>query len=148
MKTVKDFLAEANYSSMQQAPKRTPDEEREIAFNKSALFFAFKFQGWLFKSSIHAASQAYDRRPDMSEKDWKDMHKNVSDALLKMDKVDSAYMFFSKKYDQGYIAAVDFTKKRATVITMLPKGRSFAKPGTISMMVEGIDYPVEIITVE
>lgn len=136
-KSFKSFFAE---SSQQGFPKsiRSKSEEMEIA-KLSPLFVKFNYQGWTFEPTIHAAAQSYDRRPDLEVNDWKKMHRNVLFGLKSSGgaKVaDGEYLFFSKSADQAYVAAVNSRQKQIRIVTVLPKGRSFPKPGTDKMIVE------------
>lgn len=151
MKTIKDILIESSqmdrFARARNATKRSKGEEKQVA-NSSAIFFHYNFKEWKFKATIHAAAQEFDRRPDMTESDWKDFHRRVYDKLEKMKPIDGEFIFFSKKYQQAYVAAVDFESKSVRVITVLPKGRSNPKPGTVRMIIEGVERTLEYIECE
>jgi hypothetical protein len=151
MKSVKNILIESSQMdrfARARKPKRSKEEEKRVALSDSEIYFRHKINGWLFKATIHAAAQEYDRRPDMLEADWKDFHKRVYDKIEKMKPIDGEFIFFSKKWQQAYVASVDFSKKIVRVITVLPKGRSNPKPGTIRMIIEGTEYDLSIIECE
>ncbi|MDX1532665.1 MAG: hypothetical protein R3230_00505 [Nitrosopumilaceae archaeon] len=150
MKTIKDILIEsAQMDRFRRArkQKRSKEEEKRVALSDSEIYFRYKVNGWLFKATIHAAAQEYDRRPDMLQKDWKDFHNKVYDKVVKMKPIDGEFIFFSKSWNQAYVATVDFTKMIVKVITVLPKGRSNPKPGTVRMIIEGVEY-TDLQTVE
>lgn len=118
------------------------DDEKANAKN-AAINFVFKVNGWEFSPSIHAASQQYIRRPDMSQDDWKRMHRNVIHGAPKGMK-NGEYLFFSKSFDQGYV--VVYNNRKVRIVTVLPKSKGHAKDGTTKVIVESIG--LEIIEVE
>jgi hypothetical protein len=151
MKNIKSILIESQqmdrFANARGKGGRSKSEEKSIA-GDSNLFFKFIYKEWSFQATIHAAAQEYDRRPDMLEADWKDFHKRVYDKLVKMKPINGEFIFFSKKFQQAYVAAVDFQTNSVRIITVLPKGRSNPKPGTIRMIIEGKQYDLEVIECE
>jgi len=157
MKTIKSILIESRqmgrFASAKEKGKRSKPEEQKVA-PYSNIFFKYPFKGWKFEATIHAAAQEYDRRPDMLEDDWKDFHSRVFDKLEKMKPINGVFVFFSKKYQQSYIAAVNFETKTVKIITVLPKGKSDprqsgpSKAPTIRMIIEGQQYDLEMIECE
>lgn len=145
MKTLFAFLNESfqmdRSAAVRNTGKRTKDDEKSNA--EASKFKYFKNRGWEIDPSIHAASQAKDRRPEMSEDDWKKLHRSVIAAIPK--KANGDYLFYSKSQQQGYVASVSAKKKRIRIITVLPKKRSNAKPGTNRLVVESEDYGYEEI---
>lgn len=136
-----DFLSE----SMQQSAKRSKEDEVSIA-KQSPIFQKTSYQGWSFDVSVHAAAQAYDRRPDLEFDDWKKLHRNAVTGLMKDKSAKTGdYIFFSKSLDQGYVAHVDVKRKAFKIITVLPKGRKNPMPGTSVLMVEGVE--IQIISI-
>jgi len=154
MKSIKTILIESQqmdrFSSARNSGKRTKGEEQQVAKN-SNIFFRFPYKDWKFESTIHAAAQEFDRRPDMLEADWKIFHTRVHTKIVTMKPISGEFIFYSSKYQQGYVAAVDFNTKNVRVITVLPKGKSKPKPGTVRFFVEGIQYDIsdlELIRIE
>lgn len=59
------------------------------------------------------------------------------------------YMFFSKGLNRGAIFNVDLQKPQLRVVTILPPGKNWARPGTRSVFVEGAHRAVlDIIEIE
>lgn len=114
--------------------KRTKDEEMAVAV-QSAIYKKTQYQGYDIVPSVHAAAQAFDRRPDFTFDDWKKIHRSAIDVFNK-NKVDGDYIFFSKSLDQGYVANMSGRSKTMRIITVLPKGRKNPMPGTKQVMVE------------
>lgn len=142
-----DFLAESFQQGGPKAP-RSKEEELEVA-KQSPIFRKTQFQGWSFDVTIHAAAQAYDRRPEFEFDDWKKLHRNALMGLMKgKDAKSGDYIFHSKSLDQAYVAAVDVRRKTFKIVTVLPKGRSNPKPGTERMMVEGVEIEAVFIEVD
>lgn len=153
MRTIKSILTESNqmdrFSGAKSKGKRSKAEEKKIATSDSNIFFKFSYKDWEFEATVHAAAQEFDRRPDMKESDWKDFHKKVYDKLETMQKKNGEFIFFSKKYQQAYVAAVNFNNNSVRVITILPKGRSNPKPGTVRFIIEGKVYTdLEVVECE
>lgn len=147
MKSFSNFLLESQQWGSGKAV-RSKEEEMEVA-KMSPIFKKFALQGWTFEATIHAAAQAYDRRPGFEVDDWKKMHRSVLEAIKKNKSGDGEYLFFSKSADQAYIAAVKAKQKMVRIITVLPKGKSFPLPGTEKLIVEGIAVEIkEIIEVD
>lgn len=145
MLSFKQFVDESQQWGSDRA-KRSKEEEMQVA-KMSPIFNVFSYQGWKFQSSVHAAAQAYDRRPDFELDDWKRMHRNVMHGLKSVKALDGEYLFFSKSADQAYIAAVNAKQKLIKIVTVLPKGKSFPKPGTDKLIVEGVEYFYEELVV-
>lgn len=110
--------------------KRTRTEEIEWG-KDSAFNFKFVHQGVAFVPSIHSASQAKDRRPDLSESDWKKLHRKAYWYIHDNNVKHGVFLFYSKELQQGYIAQVRPSRgtdgvsasKVVAVITVLPKGK-------------------------
>lgn len=144
MKTLSQFMKESfqqdRSAGMRNVDgKRSKDDEKENA-NKSK-FKLYKDRGWTFDPSIHASSQAQDRHPNTSYDDWKKVHRNVVDGIKKLKGAKNGdYLFFSKSADVGYVASVNFSRKVVRIVTVLPKSRGNAKPGTEKIMVESCEF--------
>ena len=50
------------------------------------------------------------------------------------------YLFFSKGLNRGAVCNVDTAAKQLRIITVLPVGKDFAKPGTKQVIIEGVSY--------
>lgn len=151
--TFKDFLEHCNTQEQDESFQRdrfvgrkqqdyNKDDERQNARN-SSINFVFKVQGWEIQPTIHAASQQSIRRPDLDQEDWKRLHRNVIHGAPKNIKT-GEYLFFSRSFDQGYVAA--YNRKRLRIVTVLPKGRGNPKDGTTKILVEALE--LEMIEVE
>lgn len=142
-----EFIAESFQQGSPKAP-RSKEEEMEVA-KQSPIFQKTQYQGWSFDVSVHAAAQAYDRRPEFEFDDWKKLHRNALMGLMKTSGAKSGdYIFHSKSLDQAYVAAVDTRRKTFRIITVLPKGRSNPKPGTERLMVEGVEIDAVFVEVD
>ncbi len=58
------------------------------------------------------------------------------------------FLFFSKRMKQGLIAAWDSVKKKLKLITFLPRGKDFAKPGTEKVVIESKYKEYQIIFID
>jgi hypothetical protein len=78
----------------------------------------------------------------------KKLFRTALEHFMKMQaEVGETMLFFSKSLNQGFIAAVG-PKKNLQLVTFLPPGKSFPKPGTEKIVVESeeiqIDHYVEM----
>ena len=151
MKPFKEFVIESfqqQRSASIAKGIRSKEDEIKIAQHEQPFYFQYKYQGWQFIPTVHQAAQAFDRCPKMDEDKWKDFHQKVFDKLKTLKPIDGEFIFFSKKYQQAYVAAVDFQKKTVRIITVLPPGRSNPKPGTVRMIIEGQIVELERIIID
>jgi hypothetical protein len=139
MKHFKQYIEES-FQSGRPKNTRSKSEEMEIA-KQSPIYKKATYNGWKIDVSVHAAAQAFDRRPDFEYDDWMKLHQRAIDSFSK-NKVDGEYIYFSKSLDQGYVVAMSGRAKSMRIITVLPKGRSNPKPGTKQMMVEGVEIEI------
>ena len=58
------------------------------------------------------------------------------------------YMYHSAKHNQAAVLNVDHEKKQLRVITVLPKGKTFPKPGTKKIMVESLGKEYDVIILD
>lgn len=117
--------------------KRTGEEERAVAGNSSIFKSWTSPEGWKIVSSVHAAAQAFDRRPEFKFDDWKKLHGRVAKKLESFTRwTGNEFVFFSRSLDQGYVAAVDKDSKSVKIITVLPKGKNQPKAGTAKILLE------------
>lgn len=115
----------------------------------------YKKEGWEFIAlGNHAKARAFQRRPDMTDKDWKSLHSKVF-WKIRDDKLKSGvYLFYSKSMEQGYVCRVLKDKKQVKIITVLPKGAKNPSLGSDTQektklaMMEGFEYSTEIILLE
>lgn len=134
------YLQESSQFGEPKAP-RSKAEEFEIA-KASPIYQTnrMNIHGWVIMISIHAAAQAYDRRPGFELDDWKKLHTNIVNKIQKFPSFKPGeYIFFSNSLQQAYVCKVDSDRKTITIITVLPRGRSNPKPGTQKMLVEGVE---------
>jgi hypothetical protein len=123
---------------------RTKEEEMQIA-KQSPIFVKLQYKGWVIDPTIHAAAQAYDRRPDFELDDWKKLHRRSVEHIMSQDlKKSGEYLFYSKSLDQAYVTAIDTARKTVRIITVLPKGKNRPNgPTTTQVIVE--NKTIEII---
>lgn len=140
-------VAESRQMGGSRGRKRSKEEEMEIA-NQSPIYRDTKYEGWKIKSTIHAAAQAYDRRPGFEFDDWKKLHRKAIQAMKKANKMDGDFIVFSKSMEQGYVFSANSKRKSMRIITVLPKGRRNPKPGTDLLMVESRCRNAEYLEVE
>lgn len=128
--------------------KLTKEEEREYA-KKSNLQTRLKIGNWFVKPTIHAAAQSYIRVPEITSQQWVDMHKRMVNTIGKVTDIPNDYeteiIFYSKSLNQAYVVAHDPEKSELRIMTVLPRGKQFAKPGTKKIMMES---PIEVFYLE
>lgn len=115
----------------------------------------YKKEGWEFIAlGNHAKARAFQRRPDLTDKDWKSLHSKVF-WKIRDDKLKSGvYLFYSKSMEQGYVCRVLKEKKQVKIITVLPKGAKNPSVGSDTQektklaMMEGFEYSTEIMLLE
>ena len=116
------------------------DKSTEIQnFNKSNLKKSHTVNGWRVNPTVHAASQAMERRPGHTDNDWLELHKKMTDHINKNNVPAGDHAFYSKSTRQGYIASVNHAVKKINIVTVLPMGHSRAKEGTGKHIVENTD---------
>lgn len=149
MMKFKEFLEESfqtdgSSRSHRSTGKRSASEEFENA-KKSPIFQKTQYRGWTIQSTVHAASQARDRRGEFKFDDWKTLHRNAIHGIEREKPQNGEHVIFSKSKEQGYVVHVDNQKKHMRIITTLPKGKHNPKPGTGHLVVE--NEPFEILSV-
>nr|DAF18166.1 MAG TPA: hypothetical protein [Caudoviricetes sp.] len=115
----------------------------------------YKKEGWEFIAlGNHAKARAFQRRPDMTDKDWKSLHSKVF-WKIRDDKLKSGvYLFYSKSMEQGYVCRVLKDKKQVKIITVLPKGAKNPSLGSDTQektqlaVMEGAEYSTEMVLLE
>jgi len=114
----------------------------KIIINESTTFT--EKDGVKVFNSNHSIERIAERHPELSLDDLKTIFKRGISAII--DKESSnQYLIFSKSYNIGFV--VDFRKQKNSkdkknhmfIITVLPKGKQQAKPGTIKLLVENHD---------
>lgn len=128
------LFVESQQSSRPKA--RSKDEELELA-KQSPIYQNTQYQGWKITVMVHAGAQAYDRRPEFEFDQWKELHRRAINALPRNARGD--FLVFSKSMDQGYIFTADTRSKSLRIITVLPRGAKFPKPGTELLLVESLE---------
>ena len=85
-------------------------------------------------ASVHASSQAKDRRPEFSKSDWIDLHKKTCAKIDEDGLYDDGWkLFYSKSMQQGYICMMKYIAGKdllnIKVVTVLPKGKNNPQGG-------------------
>lgn len=114
-----------------------------------------KIGDWYVLKTVHSNVREKERFTDKDKEvpgGIDGFMKKVVDRLGRFQKViKGEYLYWSPKLNQGMVLNVDpeFRErddddavKQIRVITILPPGKSNAKPGTKKIMVEGIEYTV------
>lgn len=101
-----------------------------------------QYRGWTIHPSLHAASQAHDRRRDYTEDHWKSIHRKAVEHYDAGEKKHGYHVVYSKSKEQGYVMHADPKKKIMHVVTVLPKGKYHAKEGTHQLHVESVDLEI------
>jgi hypothetical protein len=124
------------------SPRKQVDYTKDDEINhakksslKSGMIGSYKIQ-----VSTHAASRAFQRRPDMAPTHWNDLMTKAVSALRKERKKESSYVVHSKSHDQALVLNHIPKSRTIRVITTLPKGRSNAKDGTSKVLVEHFHF--------
>jgi hypothetical protein len=58
------------------------------------------------------------------------------------------FLFYSKKFKRGVVAAWDAFKHKMTLVTFLPKGKQFTGPETEKVYVESMQREFTVIILE
>lgn len=95
-----------------------------------------RIRDWVVQLSKHAVERINQRREDLSQQDWKTVYREIVNKVEE-NNLSGEILFYSKKFKQGLVVAVNAVKNMIKVITTLPKGKQFAKPGTEKVIVEG-----------
>lgn len=130
MKKYSDFIAE----------NKEKEQKQSLLSTLKDLFV----NGFNIRASIHAASQAFERAKHMTKERWKEFFTKVTNKIKEMKLKDGDYLFYSRKAKQGSV--LNISNKNINLITTLPRGKSFPKPGTERMMMEEKEY--EIIEID
>lgn len=67
--------------------------------------------------------------------------KRLNQLVMKITR-SGEYLFFSKSLNRGAVFNVDIAAKQLRIVTVLPAGKAFAKPGTKQVIIEGVQYEV------
>jgi hypothetical protein len=67
--------------------------------------------------------------------------KRLNQIVMKITR-SGEYLFFSKSLNRGAVFNVDTAAKQLRIVTVLPAGKDFAKPGTKQVIIEGVQYEV------
>jgi hypothetical protein len=80
------------------------------------------------------------QRSRLSIQELKFLFKNAIEKFTKLKaKAGAEFLFYSKSLKQGFISVVE-RDGNLKLITFLPRGKSFPKPGTKKMVIEGVEY--------
>jgi hypothetical protein len=106
-------------------------------------YYMGKYNDIDFYVSDHFLEQEL-KRSDITPNEFEDMMKLISKEL-KSDKNydDAEYLFFIKKYQQGFILHWIPEKNRVNLITYLPRKKSTPKDGTKKIIIENYDSLLE-----
>lgn len=131
MKTFKEILLE----------DLTKEEEREFA-KKSKLNF-FKYNGWDMQPILHARARAEQRGSDIAPDQWKKFLRNIFWYFKDENPYKNTFKFYSKSLDISVIVDRKSKQRVLMIVTVLPKGKTFAKGGTEEVIVESGSVLVE-----
>lgn len=126
MKTFKQFLEE-NISR---------EEEQQLA--KKSKLQSFKYNGWDIQPIIHAKARAEERSSDISVDDWKKFMRNIFWYFKDKKPKTTTFKFYSKSLDISVIAERKDKQRSIMIVTVLPKGLTYAKAGTKEVTVESL----------
>jgi len=126
MKKFSEFIAE--------------DKEKERKQSFISTLKNLFVNGFSIRASIHAASQAFERAKHMTKERWREFFEKVTSKIKQLKLKDGDYLFYSRKAKQGSVLNLD--KDKISLITTLPRGKSFPKPGTERMMMEEKEYTI------
>jgi len=136
MTTFKDLLNEANTENSLFKKTKGTGKEYEVKNSKISAFGDFKDRknDIYISASLHAKSQAHDRRPEFTKSDWDKLHKKTAEKINDDGMYDDGWkLFYSKSMQQGYIVLMKFVTSsnnlNVKVITVLPKGKNNPQGG-------------------
>lgn len=136
MKTFKEFMVEAQTGKAAFKKPKGKGKEYEIKNAGESAFKGYRDvkNDIVIQPSVHAASQAKDRRPEFSEQDWKQLHKKTAQKIDDDGLYDDGWkLFYSKSMQQGYICVLKFNDGsgilNVKVVTVLPKGKNNPQGG-------------------
>lgn len=87
-----------------------------------------------FDLGVHGEDRIKERSK-LSAEEFKELLAKIRSKLSSLD-IKGEFLFYSKKLRQGVVAAWDAIKSRLKLITFLPQGKHFAKPGTDEVVME------------
>jgi hypothetical protein len=80
-------------------------------------------------------------RSELTRAELNELIKKIREKLSKIKPM-GEFLFYSRKLKQGIIAAWDSFKQKLKMITFLPRGKEFPKPGTEKIVMENIQYDI------
>lgn len=131
--------------------KLSKSEEIELAEQSPIFRKHMSPTGWKFVTTVHAAARAFQRRLEFEFQQWREIHDRVAarcDAFNKWKKGDNFVLFYSKSLKQGYVTNVFPDTKTIRIITVLPKEKNLAPPGTAKVLVESAEADFEMYLME
>lgn len=140
MKTFKEFLDESKQMGSGKASRFAPGKEDEVNAAKVSSLQSGRVGAYKIKVSIHAGSRAYERRPDLSPKDWNDILTRAIHELRKDKSKEKDVVVYSKEFQQGVVATHIPVSRTIKIITVLPKGKGNPKQGTEKVLVESFEF--------
>lgn len=126
MQTLKDFI--------HLTESRTREEEQVLA-NGSNLK-PFKYSGWDINPIVHARARAAERASDIDADAWKKFLRDIFWYFKDKKPKTTTFKFYSKALDISVIAERKDKQKSIMIVTVLPKGTTFAKADTEEVTVE------------
>ena len=101
-----------------------------------------KVEDWSVVDTNHGGERKAERT-DFTHEDHMGMLKSIHSKVKNFDKP-GEYMFTSRTRNRSYVMNVAPEHKQLRVITILPKNKHIAKPGTKKIMMESYDHLEEI----
>lgn len=114
-------------------------KEEELNLSNISSLKSGSVGAYKVKVSIHSGARAHQRRPDLTPDDWKKILERAIKAV-RVDKKEAEYLIYSKEFDQGVVVNHIPNARLLTVVTILPKGKGFAKDGTKKVLVESVYF--------
>lgn len=98
-----------------------------------------------FDLGVHGEERIKERSK-LSPEQFTELLTKIRSKLSSLD-IKGEFLFYSKRLQQGLVAAWDAIKSKIKLITFLPKGKHFAKSGTEEIFVENITINKDITIV-
>lgn len=91
----------------------------------------------------HSIERGETRGEFTKEQKLKFLSNAIKDILKRHNEVyDNNYLVYSKSLNQGMILSYTPAYKNIRIVTVLPKGKQFAKPNTKKVIIEAVDNKV------
>lgn len=142
MKELKEIFEEAIKEKAKIVGKINLPTKKQIDFRKTGPIFRYK--GVVFINTKHGNNQEFIRNSErLSQDDIVELFKRYANFVANNNiKRKSYILIYSKQFQQGVVfeftTNVKGNNRRMTIITFLPKGKSFALDDTEKVIVEGV----------